>query len=117
MSDGSHPQVAIKRMKRKFFSWQECMELREIKVPSRMPSIPLCGDGPTGNTHAPPLLPPSLKYPPPLPYTRTKGGASGRHMSHSTNGGVCAREDSGVPPLFYSPVFLSVPSALCISTS
>ena len=25
-------QVAIKRMKRKFYSWQECMELREIKV-------------------------------------------------------------------------------------
>jgi hypothetical protein len=26
------PQVAIKKMKKKFFSWEECMQLREIKV-------------------------------------------------------------------------------------
>ena len=25
------PQVAIKKMKRKFFSWEECMALREVK--------------------------------------------------------------------------------------
>jgi hypothetical protein len=25
-------QVAIKKMKSKFYSWEECMQLREIKV-------------------------------------------------------------------------------------
>lgn len=25
------PQVAIKKMKRKFYSWEECMNLREVK--------------------------------------------------------------------------------------
>ena len=25
-------QVAIKRMKKKYYSWEECMSLREIKV-------------------------------------------------------------------------------------
>ena len=27
----AHLQVAIKKMKRKFFSWDECMSLREVK--------------------------------------------------------------------------------------
>ena len=27
--------VAIKRMKRKFYSWEECMALREVKVRAR----------------------------------------------------------------------------------
>lgn len=26
------PQMAIKKMKKKFYSWEECMQLREIKV-------------------------------------------------------------------------------------
>ena len=25
-------QVAIKKMKRKFYSWEECLDLREVKV-------------------------------------------------------------------------------------
>ena len=25
-------QVAIKKMKKKFFTWEECMQLREVKV-------------------------------------------------------------------------------------
>jgi hypothetical protein len=29
-------QVAIKKMKRKFYSWEECMNLREVKVSSRI---------------------------------------------------------------------------------
>ncbi len=28
----THFQVAIKKMKRKFYSWEECMALREVKV-------------------------------------------------------------------------------------
>lgn len=31
MYDAATLQVAIKKMKRKFFSWEECMSLREVK--------------------------------------------------------------------------------------
>ena len=34
-------QVAIKKMKKKFYSWEECVQLREVKV--RTPSTSLCG--------------------------------------------------------------------------
>jgi hypothetical protein len=33
----THAQVAIKRMKRKYYSWDECMQLREVKVRCLMP--------------------------------------------------------------------------------
>ena len=30
----THIQVAIKKMKKKFYTWEECMQLREVKVGS-----------------------------------------------------------------------------------
>ncbi len=32
MNNDTNEIVAIKRMKRKFYSWEECMNLRELKV-------------------------------------------------------------------------------------
>ncbi len=32
MNNDTNEIVAIKRMKRKFYSWDECMNLRELKV-------------------------------------------------------------------------------------
>lgn len=29
-------QVAIKKMKKKFYTWEECMQLREVKVSPRV---------------------------------------------------------------------------------
>lgn len=29
-------QVAIKKMKKKFYTWEECMQLREVKVRPRV---------------------------------------------------------------------------------
>lgn len=47
-------QVAIKKMKRKFFSWEECMALREVSNTScvQQPAVAaVAGDG-CGRTHA-----------------------------------------------------------------
>ena len=47
-------QVAIKKMKKKFYTWEECMQLREVKV--RAQAVPPPAPSTAASSIHPPLL-------------------------------------------------------------